>query len=855
MMPGTGTGGSMPSTTENQARYPQSRRSQHPLLLRLVCFVILPAIAVLGLELAHLSASLPQESGRIQVSGVKADTTLARDSHGVVHISAKTDEDAFFALGYAHAQDRLWQLEVQRRTAQGRLSEIFGQQSIKDDIWFRTLGLYAGATESWQALSPEAQASLTAYARGINAYISNARVLPIEFVLLDVRPQLWRVEDSLAWMKLFGLALSGNFSQKISRFLATQALSERQLSSLFDPYPQDGPITTGQVVPDVPKSILRSVNSQRDGLLSMLRQQRLVEADLMLGGPFVGSNAWVVGPRHTKNGQTLLANDPHLGLQLPSVWYAAHLCGNKLDSEGMTLVGLPLVLLGSNQHIAWGATAMMADTQDLYFEQIDTDNPSSYRAGDHWAPFVTRIEKIEVRAAFPSFLRKPLKPITIVVRTTRHGPVISDMFKVFVQPVSLQWSGLSGQDTSYEGFFKLNYARNWAEFKTALSYQVEPAMNMFYSDRTGNIGYLGAGHIPRRRKGRGTYPVPGWDDSYGWDGFIPADAMPQSFNPEEGYIVNANNRVVGDDYPYFISQDWAPASRALRIRQLLNQKIGRSHSALTLEDMQEIQADTLSLPAAKMVPLLQRLRPADERQRQALNFLRHWNGDMRRDSQAAALFNVWMGFLRHALYDDKLIVRWGKTDEAAVLQDLIEGVSVDTLYRAVTAEPNLWCSDGTATRVETCDALLSKSLTEAIKRLSKLIGIDMSQWRWGAVQIAEFTHQPFSRVKVLDTLFGRKLPAGGSPDTIDVAYSSYSPAVGYLQHWGAACRQIIAQQPQHTTHWVMNSTGQSGNFLSGHYDDMLTPFGNVHSFAIDQASPAWRRLVLQPLLPQGQGAR
>jgi penicillin amidase len=414
--------------------------------------------------------------------------------------------------------------------------------------------------------------------------------------------------------------------------------------------------------------------------------------------------------------------------------------------------------------------------------------------------------------------------------------VISDIYQVFNHPVSLRWTALTPKDTTYEGFFKLNYAADWPSFKSALSHQVAPGMNMLYADRQGNIGYLGAGKIPIRQQGRGDLPVPGWREDYRWTGFVPPAQWPQSFNPEQGYIVNANNKAVADDYPYFVSQDWAPPARAARISQLLTEKMAQPGYLLTTDDMADIQADTVSLAARQLLPQLVTLAPNTAQQEQAIELLSQWDGDMHRDSQAASLYLVWSRFLRRALFADELTGQWGEQQKSGFLRSVSAAVTERKMVEVLQSVDGRWCDNINTDGVENCAMVLSSSLDNALEQLGKINGNDIDDWQWGAVNSTAYEHQPFSNIKVLDTLFERKFSNGGAANTVNVSGSGYSPSEGYLQVFGAGFRQIIGLSEQHTRHLLMNSTGQSGNVLSDNYDDMIVPFRDVEFISMDELS-------------------
>ena len=801
---------------------------QSPLLSRALLVVVLPVLVLAGTGYRYLNSTLPDEGADQHLAGLKDKVDIVRDEHGVPTIKATTDSDAFFALGYLHAQDRMWQLEVQRRMVQGRMSEVFGRASLNQDIWFRTLGLAESAKSAWTAISPEAQASLTAYAKGINAWMSHPdSVLPVEFSVLDVQPEPWTVYDSLSWIKVFALNLGGNFSREMGHMLASRKLSPRQLETLFPNYPDRAPTTVAANTTDNGQTLL--------GLLDFHKQ---MSDELKLGGKYVGSNAWVVAGQHSASGLPILANDPHLQIQAPSLWYVVDMKGDKLDAAGMSLVGLPMVIFGRNQHISWGGTSMMADVQDLYLEQVNPEDSGSYRVGDQWQKFTVREEQIHVKADTPAFLRDPLKPVTIQVRHSRHGPIISDLFKVFDQPVALHWTGLESGDTSYEAFFRLNYASGWQSFGDALSHHVAPTLNMLYADKSGNIGYRGMGKIPVRQKGQGTYPVPGWQGDYRWNGYIPAVEMPQSYNPLNGYIVNANNKVVGARYPYFISHQWAPPARAERITELLETKI-QEKGPLTPQDMMAIQGDTVNLAAKDLLPILTAVNGKDDTAKAAIELLKQWQGDMSKDSAAATVFYAWLRHLKIHLLSDELQLGWGLQAKSGYLQGIISDVETDQIRKILSGTDNVWCDDVSTAGKESCEQVLQASLIDAIKETAKLLGSDPADWHWGEVHTTVYGHTPFSNIKFLDSMFERRIGNGGSSDSINVASARFDINDGYLQTFGPGFRQIMTWQAEGMRHDYMNSTGQSGNVMSRHYDDMVAPFNAVEFAQLrDGAAPS-----------------
>jgi penicillin amidase len=801
-----------------------------PLLTRLAIFILLPLLVGCWLMVAELNDNLAPDGLTKITRGVSAPVSIMRDVHGVPHIEASSDEDAFFAIGYVHAQDRLWQLEVQRHLAQGRLSEMFGLASVQRDIWFRTLGLYDSAKSAWPTLSKEAQDSLTAYTAGINAAMADQTSLPPEFRILGITPVPWTVYDSLAGIKLFALNLGSNFSAEMGRFLASQTLDAEQIAVLFPDNGLGAPTTIKAAIPpEVTKPALGVLD-----LGKMLAFQKTeLEQGLGIGGRGVGSNAWVVAGKHTANKAALLANDPHLSLQIPSIWYVLSAKGKTLDVSGMSMVGLPLVIFGSNDKISWGGTNMLADAQDLYFEHADPADPTRYEVNGKWEKFATRQEAIAVRADFPQFLHKQYKPITVQIRSSRNGPIASDQFNAFGQAVALRWTALEPGDTSYEAFYRLNFATDWATFNKALYLHVAPALNMVYADRQGNIGYLGAGKIPVRKKGDGSTPASGRNDDYAWSGYIPPEQLPHSYNPESGYIVTANNKIVGEQYPYFISRDWASPARARRIEQLLQEKLAKN-KVLTLEDMQQMQADTMDLEARDIMTELVNLTPGNEDQRQAFTYLKQWNGDMSEGSQAASIFNAWMRHFRKRLLNEQLKRYWNKPEQAGIVRIYRDDVSLKTLQHILKQKNTIWCKSEATPSRESCDDVLRNSLQSALDELYDLKGDhSMASWRWGELQASLYLHTPFSQVKPLDKFFERRIGNAGSENSISVASSKFEDKKGNLQYLGAGFRQVIQLDPKQILITYMNSTGQSGNLLSPHYDDMVEPFRNVDFYRLE----------------------
>jgi len=820
--------------------------NKRPLLVRFAICICLPLGAAAWFGYSELRTSLPQASGILAVNGLKESVSIVRDGNGVPYVRAASDMDAYFALGYLHAQDRLWQLEVSRRLAQGRLSEIMGRKALSEDIWMRTLDLYGAAQSAWPALSDEARASLQAYADGINAYLVEDRTLPPEFLLLGVEPQPWRPIDSLAWFKVFSLNQSNGMRMEANRYVARKYLPQSQWVLLERDYPADAPVTV-EVLP----------------VMQDIAAMGLTLADhLGFGGKYVGSNAWVLSGALTADGSPLLANDPHMGLRMPSPWYVAHLSAPGYSASGMSVVGLPNIVFGRNARIGWGGTNMMADTQDLYILETDPDRPNYYKADGQWQALDVRQEEIRVKSDFPAALREPMNPVRIQIRSSKLGPVISDALRTVDQPVSLRWPGLDPGDTSYEGIFRLAYAKNWQEFNIALSAIVVPAINVVYADTANNIGYVAAGRVPKRGWGDGILPVAASDPRYEWHGYIPFAEMPRVFNPPSGFVVSANNKVAGEDYLYFISRDWAPPARAERITAMIKTLIDRQ-GRIRPEDVERMQGDVKDLEASELKDYLFTLLPERVVSNPAMLELKDWRGSMAQGQTPAAVFSLWVKNIKQRLLLDGFKDSGDNSVQMEVLRGYVAGVTPLQVKRMLISSDPGRCGNRSGVGTgsggaggSNCAELVQASLNDALEELEKWQG-DQNNWKWGELHRARFQHLPFSDVNLLDDVFGRRISSPGSENSVNVAAGHYRPMKGFEQTFGAVFRQVMSLAPRDGRHSYMNSTGQSGNPLSDHFDDMLEPFNRVEFFILREpaANPVEPRLILTPSEPVKKGGQ
>ncbi len=759
----------------------------HWLFFTLTGLVVFALLITLGGYL-FLRRSLPQTSGTIQVAGLDGPVEITRDADGVPHIVATTDHDAYFAMGYVHAQDRLWQMEFRRRIGAGRLSEILGETTLDTDKFIRTIGPYRAAQSAWTALSSESQATLEAYAAGVNAWLDEDHPLPPEYLILGFEPEPWTVYDSLVWTKMMAWDLGGNYDKELLRLRLIQAIGPARTAELMPPFPDTG------------TTILAANQLSGTAVDTLLDLDSSLQVNLGLRGLDVGSNNWVISGELTETGLPLLANDPHLSARIPSIWYLAEIQGDTLHVTGATLPGLPTVVIGHNEDIAWGLTNLGPDVQDLYIERINPDNLNQYEVDGEWQD-ITIVEE-------PIYVQGKDEPILWAARSTRHGPLISDVSGRSPTPLALRWTALDPGDTTYDSFIQMNYASDWESFKAAAVHYVVPSQNLVFADKAGNIGYLGPGHIPIRAQGDGTLPVPGWDSRYEWQGWIPFDELPQSYNPEQGYIVTANNRVVGDDYPYHLTYDWSPRYRAERITEMIEALT--SKGKLSVADMQTIQGDQLSAQGRELLPFLQSLTPTDDRQAEALAYLQGWDLNTSTETIAPSIYHAWLYHFGQTVFEDDL--RGVLYDEMATRQHM-------TFLANIIADDNtIWCDNFLTTPTESCADTALVALDRALDDLTEREDETMANWQWGKFHRTQYPHNPFSEVDALKWLFHREIANGGDRYTVNVAHVDYKRP--YLQYNVPSYRHIIDMSDFNNS-LFMHTTGQSGHALSPHYDDLI----------------------------------
>jgi penicillin amidase len=778
------------------------------MIRRMLGGALLLVLVVAGGCYLYLLSSLPQLDGRIVVRGLAGEARIARDGDGVPLIAAGSDEDAAFGLGFAHAQDRLFQMEMQRRYGAGRLAEIFGSQAVAIDRQMRVLGLYRLAEAELPLLSPAVRRGFETYAAGVNAFLAERRgALPLEFLLLRFRPEPWRPADSLVWGKLMDLELAGNYRGELLRARLSRTLSPDDLTLLYPEYPKDAPTTLAEVTP----------------LYRQLPLDRLYAALPAIVGLHYASNNWVVDGAHSDSGKPVLANDPHLAFGTPGFWYLARLRTPDGEIAGGTVAGTPLVVVGHNDHIAWGFTTTGSDVEDLFIEKIDAADPTHYLTPDGSTAFTIREETIAVRAA---------EPVALTIRSTRHGPVLSDVLPEGAAEsghvLALSATFLDGEDRTAEALWHVNRATDWDGFRAALEDFVGPQQNVVYADRDGTIGFIAPGRIPIRKNGDGWLPMPGWTGEYDWTGFVPFAELPQAADPASGHFVSANNKIVPDTYAYFLSRDWDLPNRAERIEELLAAAPRQSSAASAA-----IQADTLSIMARRLVPLMIRIAPANETAREAIERLRAWDFRMDADKVEPLLFTAWLRIFAH----DVLFGRLGEA--AADFWDLRPQI----MEAVLTRRPE-WCTDPKRPE-ESCDTRLATALDTALAQLRQAYGTEMARWEWGHAHIARFPSPVLGRVALLGDWLQVAIPTPGGYDTLNRGPSTIrDDAHPFEQRFGAGLR-IVTDLAAPAESQMIAAPGQSGNPLSPHYSDLLLRWRQFEWLSPGSAAAA-ATLALEP---------
>lgn len=793
-------------------------------MLKKTVYALLALFAVLVLLLLGARWWLGRSAaptGDDTIAGLGAPVEVWRDSLGVPHLWARDEADLFRALGYVHAQDRLFQMEMFRRMADGRLSEILGGRMVETDKFLRTVGLGRAAGESERRLSPDERRLLQAYADGVNAWIGGHRgPLPPEFVTLRFAPEPWTVRNSLSIGKIMAWDLA-DFDLGLDLQAAVARVGEALGRDLY-PTSDDTVLTIvgadGQWKGKGAASPAPASPAPRTVAGAVPRARIPAEALALLEGASIAhaSNSWVVGGSRTRSGKPIVANDTHLALRTPSIWYLAALHGGSTNVTGMTIAGIPVVAVGHNGRVAWGVTNAMVDDVDFYVEQVDAGDSTRYRTPGGWERFVVRPETIQVKGG-----ERVIHP----VRFTRHGPVLSDVEeRAAGRVLSMRWTAYE-PTREVQGLLAMNRARNAAEFSAALRDFSSPHMNVVFADAEGHIGYWMGGLVPVRRAASGLLPLPGWTDEGDWVRFLDFDEHPHVVDPADGFVVTANNRQAGPAYPFRISNDWADPWRALRIRQMVQPARG-----LTADSVAAQQMDVTDLFARRHLPLAvrtaERAGLAD-----VAKELRGWDGRATADSHAAAVYYAWLQGLRVRIADDEF--RGGEVYFPRA-----------TLDRILLSGQSPWIDDVTTDSVETLDGLSAAAMRAAVEAVGG--------HTWGQVHTTEMPH-PLGAVAALNHALGLNVGPfanGGSGTTVNVAgYGGSTPP--FVNRYGPSQRMVIDLADPDGSGGFVLPTGQSGNPFSPHYRDQ-TPLwreGRLWRIPLDRdkaEARIVRRATLRP---------
>lgn len=820
---------------------------------RLVLLLLAAALVAGGVMAVHLLRSMPKLDGQVQLPGLSAPATITRDAADVTHIEAASALDTWRALGFVHAQERGWQLEFNRRLMRGELSEILGAATLDTDKLMRTLGIIGMAHKQLQGLSPATQAALQAYSEGIqNAWQSGAVRPSPEFKLLGTtaggpKGQAWTPEDSLGWALMMALDLGGNWGQEFARLSASQVLNHEQLWQLFPPYPGEKPATTVDL-PALYQQLGVYATQTQTGAVSAPPANALAQwsADWVRDVGILegkGSNNWVVPGSRTVSGKPLLANDPHLALSSPAIWYFAHLKapagelpgGYKhpaLDVIGATLPGLPFVVLGRTSGVAWGFTNTGPDVQDLYLEQLDASKPGQYRTPTGWAPFEERAETIRVKGQ---------GDVALTVRSTRHGPMVSDVQPAYRRIIddrryvlSLRWSALTEDNKTVQAGMLTNWAQTVPELQQAFTDNHAPMQSVVMADTLGDVAFQAVGKLPVRSAQndiRGVAPAPGWLAQYDWTGWLPAAQNPavnRQAIESKGWHATANQNILPKGYAHFVGGDWTTPERFERIEQLLAARPQHNR-----ESLQAIQNDVTSLGAQVLLPAVRNAQPKHPLGDQALKMLIAFDGQMTAHSPAALVFNVWAdeltrGLLVPHLGAERFQGLYGKRHFRAAVEDILK------------RSDTFWCG------AAGCAAQVSAALDRALTRIAAQQGQNMRAWRWGAWHPAISSHKPFGKVPYLSAVFDVRTESAGDLFTVNVGqYWANDPKEPFANRHAASMRAVYdLADPEQSV--FIYQTGQSGHAFDARSRNMAKAWASGQYRPLQQKSAPIHRMVLTP---------
>ena len=824
------------------------------IIIAIVIALILAGAAAYGVYLVR--HSFPQTAGTIEVTGLQADVSVLRNDRGIPSIYADSLEDLFFTQGFVHAQDRFWEMDVRRHITSGRLSEMFGASQVTTDSFLRTLGWQRIAEQEVALLNERSRRILDAYSAGVNAYLAqrSGSALSLEYAVLslqnpDYAPVPWQPAHSVAWLKALAWDLRGNMNDEIYRAVMSASVGVAETERLFPPYPfeRNQPIVTAgsmvggafqtptiaaaKAVPADALPAFANVALQSAGLATLLGPS----------GPGIGSNSWALSGQHTASGKPLLVNDPHLAPSMPSLWYQSALhCTVQTEDcnyniSGWTMAGLPGIFIGHNDTIAWGFTNMGPDVTDLVLHKIEGE---SYLRDGELQPLEIREEIIQVAGG---------DDVAITIRTTPDGPIISDVPDIDTYTtvgqdapvpapgstqvggeapdrgdgyaVALRWTALTPRPT-FDAFDALNTARDFDQFRQAATLLAVPAQNLLYADVNGTIAYQAPGVIPIRENYDGKWPVPGWSSRYRWSDTIPFDALPFVVNPDSGWIVAANQAVIGPEYPYFLTDDWSYGARSQRIIDRLTEMLAGG-ATVDAEQMRLLLMDNHNALAAFMVPRLPQLSVNEETQN-ALALLSNWDFEQGADSAAAAFFNAMWAQLVERMFN------------AALASEATTSGGGDRFWLVIEqiwdTPDDFWWDDRTVPGVQNRDETIALAAEAATAKLTETLGDDPQSWRWGALHTLEFTNQTLgmSGIAPIEMLFNRgPVEVAGGESTVNA--NGWTPSEGFTVDWVPSMRQVIDLADFDASTWV-NLTGNSGHTYNRNYTDQIDAWVSGEQF-------------------------
>ncbi len=795
------------------------------LIIALIVFVVL-AVAAGGAFTVTTRDSFPQTGGTLKLPGLNGNVEIIRDKFGVPHIYADTPEDLFRAQGFVHAQDRFFQMEFQRRIGQGRLAELFGKGALGQDKFIRTVGWMHTAEEEVKSLDAELKSVLESYAAGVNGYaLPNAGRLGLEFKVLRLigrqwSPEPWTPLNSLTWGKAMSYNLGGNMDQELARMILAERGGSELADLIFPPYPDDMPVIVRQPFAQIDDPLAQQRGAGVNAAFSSFYQPAPSSIEALYGlhksvqnaiglshDPAIGSNNWVVAGSRSVTGKPLLANDPHLGIQMPSIWYINGLHCRVVndacpyDVVGVSFPGTPGVILGHNARIAWGVTNTGPDTQDLFIEKPNPQNPNEFEYKGKFEPAQLREEIIKVAGG---------EPVTLTVRITRHGPILNDAMTDLKDrpPLALQWAALQ-PGALFRAVLQINKAQNWDAFREALRHWDTPAQNFVYADVDGNIGYQMPGNIPIRAGGDGKAPADGASGQFDWVGAIPFDKLPFAYNPPEGYIVTANNAVIdAQAYPFFLGADWDYGYRAKRIEQMILEK-----DRLSVDDMRQMHMDSHSIFAGEIMPYITAIQPSDPREAGAIERMTNWDGNCDANSNGCAIFEAYWRALSHAALDDEV-------GDSLAADANGSGTHSQITLRALLADPgSKWWDNINTPEKETRDAIMLQALKQTITTLQTRMGSDMDAWQWGKIHTVTFENQTLGRsgTQPIEDLFNRgPYAVGGGMGLVNAVGVGRDFSAGSGPSWRA-----VYDVNDWSNSLGIHTTGQSGHALHPNYDNMI----------------------------------